>query len=445
MPVLATSMSVSTQKINITITTYIILQGISPLFIGDFADKLGRRPVYLLTFTVYVAASLGLALNTKSYAALLALRTLQSAGCSATAAISYGVLADFATPARRGHVLGMAMVVANTGPTLGPLLGGVIADRVGWNWVFWFLTILGATFLLLLIIAFPETSRKIVDNGSLSQPRRNRPVLSLFAPFPRNASQDVSIDPARRHDTPLKFPNPLPALRIVLYKDASLVLWISAVHYMAYYCIQATMPTLFTTKYGLNELQIGLTYLSIGLGVACGGFSNGKIMDVNYRRTARDTGLVINHVSGDDMRLYPIEIARTLFAHPLILLDAVLLIAYGWACTYHAHLPILLILQFTLGFLQTCIVQTFNTLLVDIFPANPSTASASGNISRCVLSAAAVTMVQPLLERLDYGWVFLLIAGVAGSTSVCATALIRHKGRNWRQKRWGSALVESSA
>lgn len=435
MPALASAMNVSIQKINITITAYIILQGISPLFVGDLADKVGRRPVYLLTFLVYISASLGLALNRSSYAALLALRTLQSAGCSATAAISYGVLADVATPAKRGHMLGMAMVVANTGPTLGPLLGGVIADRCGWNWVFWFLTILGAAFLLALVILLPETSRKIVNNGSIPASRWNRPMLSLLAKYPRNTDSKISLSSPASANTPLTFPNPLPALRIVLQKDASLVLWISAIHYMAYYCLQATMPDLFATRYDLDELQIGLTYLSIGLGVACGGFLNGKFMDVNYRRTARDIHFTIDHVVGDDIRLFPIERARTRFAQPLIVLDAFLLIAYGWGCRYHAHLAIMLVLQFTLGLLQTCIVQTFNTLLVDIFPTNPSTASASGNITRCALSAAGIAAIQPLLEQLDYGWVFTLLAVLAGVTCISATALIRSKGMVWRQER----------
>ena len=52
----------------------------------------------------------------------------QSTGCPATTAISYGVLADVAMPAKRGRMLGTAMIAANTGVTLGPLLGGTITD-----------------------------------------------------------------------------------------------------------------------------------------------------------------------------------------------------------------------------------------------------------------------------------------------------------------------------
>ena len=434
-PSLSQAMHVSLQKINLTITAYIVLQGVSPLFVGDLADKIGRRPVYLITFIVYIAASLGLATNRDSYAVLLALRMLQSAGCSATAAISYGVLADVAPPAKRGHMLGAAMVAANAGPTIGPLLGGIISDRAGWHWIFWFLTILGASFLVVLSTLFPETSRKIVKNGRLMAPRWNRPILSLLKMYPANAVHDPDGESFTTPTGRFTIPNPVPALRIILYRDASLVLWISAVHYMAYYCLQATMPALFTNSYGLNGLQVGLSYLAIGTGVVLGGFLNGRFLDVNYRRTAKAAGFTVNKVTGDDIRKFPIEKARTKFAYVLILLDSVLLSGYGWACWTKSHLALPIVLQFVLGLLQTCIVQTFNTLLVDIFPANPSTASAAGNITRCAFSAAGIAAVQPLLDTLGYGWVFTAVAGFAGMSSLGATYLLRTYGTSWRSRR----------
>ncbi|KIX08737.1 uncharacterized protein Z518_03394 [Rhinocladiella mackenziei CBS 650.93] len=258
MPALAEAAHVSVQDINLTITAYIALQGIAPLFVGDLADKIGRRPVYLLTFVIYITASLGLALTKGSYAVLLSLRTLRSAGCSATAAISYGVLADVAIPSKRGHMLGAAMIAANTGPTV-------------------------PAFFLALAVLFPETSRRIVDNGSLAAPRWNRPTISFLMTYPRNATSSEEGLQLARKNTRMRFPNPLPALRIIFYRDAALVLCISAVHYVSYYCLQATIPARFADGYNLNGLRIGLTYLAIGIGVAFGDFSNGKFLDINYR------------------------------------------------------------------------------------------------------------------------------------------------------------------
>jgi multidrug resistance protein len=278
LPSLQTDLHTSPQLINLTITAYIVLQGVSPAFFGDLADRIGRRLVYILTFVIYVAASLGLALQ-RSYAALLGLRMLQSAGCSATAAIGYGVIADVAMPSERGHMLGAAMVLANLGPSFGPLLGGVLADRAGWRWVFWSLTILGAAFLLFVILAFPETARNIVGNGSVLPTRWNRPLLFLSRQShgwksKTNDVEGIRAEPATPR-TKLGAPNPLKSLRIMFYRDAALILFMSAIFYAAYYCLQASIPNLFLNIYSFNELEIGVSYLAIGVGVALGGYSNG--------------------------------------------------------------------------------------------------------------------------------------------------------------------------
>ncbi|KAL8712657.1 MAG: hypothetical protein Q9220_003189 [cf. Caloplaca sp. 1 TL-2023] len=78
---LARDLHVSLELMNITITVYLICQGIVPSLVGDLADTVGRRPVYIGTFIVYLAANIGLALQ-NSYPALLVLRIVQSAGAS---------------------------------------------------------------------------------------------------------------------------------------------------------------------------------------------------------------------------------------------------------------------------------------------------------------------------------------------------------------------------
>jgi hypothetical protein len=77
--VLSTSLHVSVEKINFTVTSYMIVAGIAPAVIGDMADMTGRRAVYLLTLSLYFAANVGLAVQS-SWPALFLLRMLQSAG-----------------------------------------------------------------------------------------------------------------------------------------------------------------------------------------------------------------------------------------------------------------------------------------------------------------------------------------------------------------------------
>ena len=83
-PALSADLGVGVERINLTVTSYLIMSGVFPALVGNAADKLGRRPVFLATLAVYVAANVGLALQ-NSFGLLFFLRMLQSAGISGKA------------------------------------------------------------------------------------------------------------------------------------------------------------------------------------------------------------------------------------------------------------------------------------------------------------------------------------------------------------------------
>lgn len=56
-----------------------IVAGLAPAILGDLADKIGRRIVYLFMMSIYCTANIGLALQS-NWTALFLLRMLQSAG-----------------------------------------------------------------------------------------------------------------------------------------------------------------------------------------------------------------------------------------------------------------------------------------------------------------------------------------------------------------------------
>ncbi|GAB1193351.1 hypothetical protein APSETT444_002565 [Aspergillus pseudonomiae] len=99
------------------------------MFVGDFADKAGRRPAYIGCFILYIAANIGLALQ-NNYAALFILRCLQSAGISTTIALGSGVVSDIATAAERGSYMGFVTAGTLLGPSVGPVIGGLLAHLI---------------------------------------------------------------------------------------------------------------------------------------------------------------------------------------------------------------------------------------------------------------------------------------------------------------------------
>lgn len=120
--VLSAELHVSSSLINISLTTYMVFQGLAPAFMGDLADSAGRRPAFVIGFIIYIGACIGLALQT-SFAALLVLRCLQSTGSSSTVALASGIAADVSTAAERGTNMGWVNAGALLGPAIGPILG----------------------------------------------------------------------------------------------------------------------------------------------------------------------------------------------------------------------------------------------------------------------------------------------------------------------------------
>jgi Na+/melibiose symporter-like transporter len=78
---IAQDLNVSLEMMNLTITSYLVISGIAPALLGDMADTLGRRPIYIGMMMVYVAANIALA-SQHSYTALVILRMVQSFGSS---------------------------------------------------------------------------------------------------------------------------------------------------------------------------------------------------------------------------------------------------------------------------------------------------------------------------------------------------------------------------
>ena len=105
---LSADLRVSNELINLSLTSYMIFQGLAPTIFGDLADMTGRRPTYILGFIIYIGANVGLALQ-NNYAALLVLRCLQSTGSSGTVALGNGVVADISSSGERGKFMGISV------------------------------------------------------------------------------------------------------------------------------------------------------------------------------------------------------------------------------------------------------------------------------------------------------------------------------------------------
>ena len=143
MPSIAADLGLSQEGLAWLVNAYVLAFGGFLLLGGRMADLLGRRRVFMGGFLLFAVASFagGLA---ESGTTLIAARALQGLGAAilSPAALSL-VTTTFAEGAERNTALGVWGAVAAGGGAVGSILGGVITQTVGWEWVLWINTPIG--------------------------------------------------------------------------------------------------------------------------------------------------------------------------------------------------------------------------------------------------------------------------------------------------------------
>ncbi|KAL2180600.1 major facilitator superfamily domain-containing protein [Thermothelomyces heterothallicus CBS 202.75] len=451
---------VSSTLVNLTITVYLIFQGLAPSFTGSLSDSVGRRPVYAVCFAIYIAANVGLALQ-RRFAALVVLRCLQSSGSSGTVALGNAVVSDVAGPHERGSYIGYVSLGAVVGLSLGSTLGGVLAQFLGWRSIFWFLTISAAAVVVLIALFMPETARVVVGDGSLAPPRWDRSLWDLLpstkkrrrdtepaaAPGEEGGTQSPR-GPAAGHRRRRQFVNPFMTLRICADKEAGMVLLVSGIVYAGYTALVGAIPSQFEARYGFNDLELGLCYLPIGVSAALSSLVVGRALDWNFARHARLLGLSVEQVrqqqqqqqaaggggGGGTNSGFAVERVRCEVAFPTLALFCAGTAAYGWLLSCRTSVAGPMVTLFVLGFGVNGCYTILSVLLIDVYPRAPATATAANNLVRCWLGAGAAAAIVPMIDSMGPGWAFTLIA-LLDLLTVPLLWVVMRWGPKWRAER----------
>ena len=136
LPYMMQELQTDIQTIQWVVLIYLVTVSSLLLTFGRLSDIKGRKPVYVLGFTIFAAGSLfcGMA-RTPQF--LILSRAFQGCGAAMLMACSPALIVDVFPVQERGKALGMIGAVVAAGLTTGPVAGGFILEYLSWQFIFY--------------------------------------------------------------------------------------------------------------------------------------------------------------------------------------------------------------------------------------------------------------------------------------------------------------------
>ena len=138
-------------------SAYLLAYAVPLLITGRLGDRFGPRKLYLLGLVVFTLASLwcGLAQNVET---LIAARVVQGLGAAVMTPQTMAVITRIFPPDRRGSAMAIWGATAGMATLVGPILGGVLVDGLGWEWIFFINVPIGVVGFILAMRNVPALS-----------------------------------------------------------------------------------------------------------------------------------------------------------------------------------------------------------------------------------------------------------------------------------------------
>ena len=116
-------------------SVYLLTYAVPLLITGRMGARWGPRRMYLIGMIVFGVSSLACGLS-PTIEALIAARAVQGIGAALMTPQSLSMITRLFPPEKRGAAMGLWGATAGVASFVGPVLGGILVDTLGWEWIF---------------------------------------------------------------------------------------------------------------------------------------------------------------------------------------------------------------------------------------------------------------------------------------------------------------------
>jgi EmrB/QacA subfamily drug resistance transporter len=177
-PTIERGLGTSIETVTWVLNAYNLVFAVLLIPAGRMADRFGRKRLFLIGITIFSLCSLGAGLSGQ-IEILIAWRSVQAVGAAIMVPVSLAIV-TLAFPAhQRGLALGIWGAISGVAGAVGPTLGGVLTEYVGWEWIF-FINVPVGLLAVLAGLAIIQESRDPEAAQSMDLPGTALLSISLF-------------------------------------------------------------------------------------------------------------------------------------------------------------------------------------------------------------------------------------------------------------------------
>ncbi len=136
-------------------TSYMLTSTIAVILFGKLSDIYGRKHVLIAGIITFVITSVMCGLATSMFQ-LIIFRGIQGIGGGILLSLPFIVVGEIFSPRDRAKYMGILGSVFGLADVMGPILGGVISDTLGWRWVFFINVPIGIAAVTIIFYSLPN-------------------------------------------------------------------------------------------------------------------------------------------------------------------------------------------------------------------------------------------------------------------------------------------------
>lgn len=463
--------------VNVSVGIYLLSLGVFPLWWSSFSERLGRRTVYISSFTLYIAFAIGGALS-PNISSVIVFRVLSGACGASVQSVGAGTISDLFPPEQRGRAMGYFYLGSLASPLISPVVGALLLLKWNWRSTQWFTMALAAVIDVLVILFLPETLREQTNKASiakiLKERRMNREHSdeesqkqeeeleleravsrvslrgddahapeSLYTYERPDPAQVRAVEAADMQRLEKKITEtlaertkwqrfrrasyefglrPMKAVYFFQYPPVALSVSFSSITFGSLYVMNMLLEYALTRDpYHWRSLFVGLAYIPNSVAYVIASIYGGRWTDKLFKDYVKKHGFA----AAESRISYNMAVAVACYPVALLII--------GWTFHFHTLWVYPLIGSAIFGFATMMTIGPTVTYLVDSLPGRGATGVAVNNLSRQTFATSAVFLVDPMIAGMGIGPMCSMLAGIIVLWSGVLIVL-KKRGAHWREE-----------